>query len=144
MASSAFTRPLTTPQTCGKVERFHQTLKRFLTKQAPAESIAHLQLQLDAFRTIYNQHRPHRALDGRTPLQAFNARLKASPSPTQPRLDYRIRRDRLDSEGRVTLRYMTVVPREDSNPHPLFRRYSALSPVLLNTGPGGKWPCNLL
>ena len=43
------------PQTCGKVERFHQTLKLFLAKQAPAESIAHLQLQLDAFRTIYNQ-----------------------------------------------------------------------------------------
>src|SRR5215831_5730555 len=34
------------PQTCGKVERFHWTLKKFLTKQAPAVSIAHLQLQL--------------------------------------------------------------------------------------------------
>src|SRR5207245_821521 len=34
------------PQTCGKVERFHQTLKRFLAKQAPAHSLAHLQLQL--------------------------------------------------------------------------------------------------
>jgi transposase InsO family protein len=95
------------PQTCGKVERFHQTLKLFLAKQAPAESIAHLQLQLDAFRTIYNQQRPHRALDGRTPLQAFNARLKASPSLAQPQVDYRIRRDRLDSGGRVTLRYLS-------------------------------------
>ena len=95
------------PQTCGKVERFHQTLKLFLSRQAPAESIAHLQLQLDAFRTIYNQQRPHRALDGRTPLQAFNARLKASPSMAQPQLDYRIRRDRLDSGGRVTLRYLS-------------------------------------
>src|SRR5256885_958161 len=53
------------PQTCGKVERFHQPLKLFLANQAPAESIAHLQLQLDTFRTIYNQQRPHRALDGR-------------------------------------------------------------------------------
>src|SRR5437867_7805458 len=95
------------PQTCGKVERFHQTLKLFLAKQAPAESLAHLQLQLDAFRTIYNQHRPHRALDGRTPLQAFHARLKASPSLAQPPLDYRIRRDRLDAGGRVTLRYLS-------------------------------------
>lgn len=93
------------PQTCGKVERFHQTLKLFLAKQAPAESIAHLQLQLDAFRTIYNQQRPHRALDGRTPFQAFNTRLKASPSHSQ--LDYRIRRDRLDAGGRVTLRYLS-------------------------------------
>jgi transposase InsO family protein len=95
------------PQTCGKVERFHQTLKLFLARQAPAESIAHLQLQLDTFRTIYNQQRPHRALDGRTPLQAFNARLKASPSLAQPQVDYRIRRDRLDAGGRVTLRYLS-------------------------------------
>jgi transposase InsO family protein len=95
------------PQTCGKVERFHQTLKLFLARQALAQSIAHLQLQLDAFRTIYNQQRPHRALDGRTPLQAFNARLKASPSPAQAQVDYRIRRDRLDAEGRVTLRYLS-------------------------------------
>jgi transposase InsO family protein len=95
------------PQTCGKVERFHQTLKLYLAKQAPAEAIAHLQLQLDAFRTIYNQQRPHRALDGRTPLQAFNARLKASPPLAQPLVDYRIRRDRLDAGGRVTLRYLS-------------------------------------
>jgi transposase InsO family protein len=95
------------PQTCGKVERFHQTLKLFLAKQAPAESIPHLQLQLDAFRSIYNQQRPHRALDGRTPLQAFNARLKASPSAAQAQVDYRIRRDRLDDYGRVTLRYLS-------------------------------------
>jgi transposase InsO family protein len=95
------------PQTCGKVERFHQTLKLFLVRQAPAQSITHLQLQLDAFRAIYNQQRPHRALDGRTPLQAFNARLKASPSPAQAQVDYRIRRDRLDAKGRVTLRYFS-------------------------------------
>jgi transposase InsO family protein len=95
------------PQTCGKVERFHQTLKLFLSRQAPAESIAHLQLQLDSFRTIYNQQRPHRALDGRTPLHAFNARLKASPSLGHPQVDYRIRRDRLDAGGRVTLRYLS-------------------------------------
>src|SRR6266851_2604361 len=31
------------PQTCGKVERFHQTLKRYLSRQAPPENIAHLQ-----------------------------------------------------------------------------------------------------
>jgi transposase InsO family protein len=95
------------PQTCGKVERFHWTLKKFLARQAPAESIAHLQLQLDTFRTIYNQQRPHRALAGRTPFQAFNARLKASPVPAEPQVDYRIRRDRLDKYGRVTLRYLS-------------------------------------
>ena len=93
------------PQTCGKVERLHQTLKRFLAKQAVPQSLAHLQLQLDAFRTYYNQQRPHRALDGQTPLTAFNARIKAKPS--QPTVThFRVRRDKVDGWGRVTLRYL--------------------------------------
>ena len=94
------------PQTCGKVERFHQTLKRYLARQAPALNLAHLQLQLDAFRLYYNQQRPHRSVDGRTPLQAFEARLKARPSLPVPPVQYRVRRDRLDADGRVTLRYL--------------------------------------
>ncbi len=94
------------PQTCGKVERFHQTLKRYLQRQAPPENIAHLQIQLDAFRLYYNQQRPHRAADGRTPFEAFHARLKATPSLPAPPIQYRVRRDRLDSGGRVTVRYL--------------------------------------
>ena len=94
------------PQTCGKVERFHQTLKRYLQRQAPAESLAHLQLQLDAFRLYYNQQRPHRSVDGQTPFQAFHARLKASPSRLGAAVQYRVRRDRLDAGGRVTVRYL--------------------------------------
>lgn len=94
------------PQTCGKVERFHQTLKRFLLRQAPAVNLAHLQLQLDAFRLYYNQQRPHRSVDGRTPFQAFQARLKAGPSLASPPVQYRVRRDKLDAGGRVTIRYL--------------------------------------
>ena len=94
------------PQTCGKVERFHQTLKRYLNRQAPALDLAHLQLQLEAFRTYYNQQRPHRSVDGRTPFQAFQARLKAGPLLPVPPTEYRIRRDRLDADGRVTVRYL--------------------------------------
>jgi len=93
------------PQTCGKVERFHQTLKRYLQHQAASESLAHLQFQLDAFRLYYNQQRPHRSVDGRTPFQAFHARLKARPSAGSP-TQYRVRRDKLDAGGRVTLRYL--------------------------------------
>jgi transposase InsO family protein len=94
------------PQTCGKVERFHQTLKRYLQRQAPAENLAHLQLQLDGFRLYYNQQRPHRSVDGRTPFQAFQARLKAGPSLPTPSIQYRVRRDKLDGGGRVTVRYL--------------------------------------
>jgi transposase InsO family protein len=95
------------PQTCGKVERFHQTLKRYLRKQAPARSLAVLQAQLDTFRTYYNQHRPHRALHGDTPLHAFHARLKAGPETATPPAHYRVRHDRIDKHGRVTLRYLS-------------------------------------
>ncbi len=59
------------PQTCGKVERLHQTLKRYLDAQEPAQTLPALQGQLDRFVHYYNDIRPHRALDGRTPLQGL-------------------------------------------------------------------------
>jgi transposase InsO family protein len=93
------------PQTCGKVERLHQSLKRFLTRQPPADSLGGLQAQLDAFRLYYNQSRPHRALDGRTPAQAFAARVKAGPAAELASIQYRVRHDRIDKTGTVTLRY---------------------------------------
>lgn len=94
------------PQTCGKVERFHQTLKRFLAKQVVPQSLAHLQLQLDAFRGYYNQQRPHRAHRGKTPLFAFEARLKAKPDRANSPTHFRVRKDKVDRFGRVTLRYL--------------------------------------
>ena len=94
------------PQTCGKVERFHQTLKRFLRKQSPAGSLAELQFQLDGFRDYYNSRRPHRALNRQTPLAVFNGLIKAKPSQQPAPIDHRVRRDRIDSTGKVTLRYL--------------------------------------
>jgi transposase InsO family protein len=41
------------PQTCGKVERFHQTLKKHLATQPRAHTVRQLQAQLDAFRAYY-------------------------------------------------------------------------------------------
>lgn len=95
------------PQTCGKVERFHQTLKKYLAKQAPPASLGHLQLQLDTYRPYYNQHRPHRALGGRTPLVAFTARIKARPAKLPAAVHFRVRADRVDTNGTVTLRYQS-------------------------------------
>ena len=54
------------PQTQGKIERFHQTLKRWLAAQPAAATLADLQTQLDTFTHIYNQIRTHRALHGDT------------------------------------------------------------------------------
>ncbi len=94
------------PQTCGKIERFHQTLKKWLGQQPPAQTMRQLQAQLDRFRAYYNTVRPHRALGRRTPRQAYDARPKAVPTGTP--LDdthYRIRHDRIDPSGVFTLRH---------------------------------------
>jgi transposase InsO family protein len=97
------------PQTCGKVERFHQTMKAFLSKQDPAQEIAVLQAQVDRFVAYYNEVRPHRAVGRRPPIVAFEARDKARPSG--PKIvvgaGVRVRRDRIDKHGRVTLRHRT-------------------------------------
>jgi transposase InsO family protein len=93
------------PQTCGKVERLHQTLKRYLAKQPPAETLAALQSQLDAFAHYYNHIRPHRALHRRTPLQAYSARLKARPAGASPATYFRVRQDKVDKAGKISLRY---------------------------------------
>lgn len=95
------------PQTCGKVERVHQSLKRFLDKQGPAGSLDALQVQLDAFRTYYNEVRPHRGIARRTPADAFGARPKAAPSlaPIEIPGRLRLRRDKVDITGVVTLRH---------------------------------------
>jgi len=95
------------PQTCGKVERFHQTLKRWLDKQRPARTLAELQSSLDRFRAYYNTVRPHRAIGRRTPAEAFVARPKARPRLTGLEIPahYRVRKDRIDTHGVVTLRH---------------------------------------
>jgi transposase InsO family protein len=97
------------PQTCGKVERFDLTLKKWLTKQPAASSITELQTQLDAFADYYNTRRPHRALDRKTPAVAFAARPKAAPNHTGPTIadHYRVRHDTIDTNGTITIRYQS-------------------------------------
>lgn len=92
------------PQTQGKVERFQQTLKKWLAAQTPADTIDELQIQLDRFRNYYNQTRPHRSLNRRTPAQAYAALGKAGPAGTVDG-HWRIREDRIDQSGVITLRY---------------------------------------
>jgi len=69
------------PQTQGKVERLHQTLKRWLARRPPARHLPALQDQLDQFADEYNHRRPHRSLDRKTPAAAYAARPKAAPAP---------------------------------------------------------------
>jgi transposase InsO family protein len=93
------------PQTCGKVERFHQTLKKWLGSQDGAATVGELQAQLDRFRAYYNEARPHRAIGRRTPAESYAARPKATPTGAVIPAHCRVRRDRVDSGGAVTLRH---------------------------------------
>jgi transposase InsO family protein len=96
------------PTTCGKVERFQQTMKKWLRAQTPQPaSLAELQVLLNRFRDDYNQRRPHRSLEHRaTPTAAYQSRPKAGPSDDRSRQTHdRVRTDKIDQVGTVTLRH---------------------------------------
>jgi transposase InsO family protein len=95
------------PTTCGKAERFQQTMKKWLAAQRDQPStILELQALLDRFRAEYNQHRPHRSLPHRaTPATLYDQMPKALPGPSRDADSHdRVRHDRVDKSGTVTLR----------------------------------------
>ena len=90
------------PQTCGKLERFHQTLKQWLRARPLVATITELQTQLDEFLDSYNTRRPHRALVGATPSEAWHATAATRPghdiaTPADANLHT------VDSHGRITV-----------------------------------------
>ena len=95
------------PQTQGKVERFQQTLKNWLAAQpAQPAGLPGLQALLDTFTGLYNHHRPHRSLPQQaTPATAYQARPKATPDNRSTDTHHRVRTDRIDTNGKLTLRH---------------------------------------
>ena len=97
------------PTTCGKVERFQQTLKKWLRRQPDQPTtIDDLQALLDAFVEEYNDHRPHRSLEHRaTPATVYTTRPKATPATGNRDEDThdRVRYDKVDKAGKITWRY---------------------------------------
>jgi len=93
------------PQTQGKIERFQQTLKKWLAARTPAATLTQLQAQLDQFTDLYNNRRPHRSLEHRaTPATAYTTRPKAVPGNRTADTHDRVRTDTLGPNGTVTLR----------------------------------------
>jgi transposase InsO family protein len=95
------------PQTQGKIERFQQTLKKWLRAQPrqPA-TLAELQALLNEFTDLYNTRRPHRSLPHRTtPATIYTTLPKATPSTDRSADTHdRVRHDKIDKAGSVTLR----------------------------------------
>jgi hypothetical protein len=73
------------PQTTGKVERFQQTLKRWLRQQdrrhGLARDLTELQARLDTFCRYYNEDRPHQGIGRITPLSRWQASTAATAAP---------------------------------------------------------------
>lgn len=93
------------PTTCGKVERFQQTMKKWLhaQPQQPA-TLNELQTMVDQFVDDYNTKRPHRSLPHHaTPAVAYTTTPKATPSKKADH-QHRVRRDIIDNDGKLTVR----------------------------------------
>ena len=94
------------PTTCGKVERFQQTMKKWLlARPVQPTTIDQLQALLDDFLAAYNLHRPHRSLPHRaTPATTCATRPKATRGDRSADTHDRVRTDKIDQTGCVTLR----------------------------------------
>ena len=91
------------PQTCGKVERFHQTLKKWLAARPKPATVAELQHLLDTFVDIYNNHRPHRGIGRRIPTDVFNTSPKIGPDTVSILEETTVHHNTVDRNGRVEI-----------------------------------------
>ncbi|QUH02943.1 transposase [Saccharopolyspora erythraea] len=66
------------PQTCGKDERSHQTLRKWLDKRPTPANLDQLHHLLEIYREMYNNGR-HQGIGGQTPQQRYDAATKAAP-----------------------------------------------------------------
>ena len=92
------------PQTQGKIERFHRTLKLWLRQRRRPSTIAELQTLLDTFAQIYNTQRPHRAHPP-APHHKPPTTPYPRPPPAAATEHFRIRHDTVDQFGKLTLRH---------------------------------------
>jgi transposase InsO family protein len=75
------------PQTQGKDERFHRTLKAELLSRSRFRNLVDCQKQFDPWREIYNQERPHEALQMQVPASRYRLSTRAFPE-VLPALEY--------------------------------------------------------
>ena len=79
---------------------------KWLAAQPRPVTIAQLQARLDTFTSYYTTRRPHRSLPHRqTPAVACHARPKAIPGQPGTARHDRVRADRADADGKLTLRH---------------------------------------
>lgn len=75
------------PQTLGKDERFHRTLKYELLERQRLATLSQCQWHFDRWRSRYNHDRPHEALQMQVPAHLYTQSRRSMPT-TLPRIDY--------------------------------------------------------
>ena len=104
------------PETLGKLERFHRTLKEWLQDEGPASDLEQLQRLLDRFRSHYNQERPHQGIGDHTPAERYwPTRLPEQPlgeltlaDQQQPRYPARALVRNVSSNGMIAFQGMRI------------------------------------
>ncbi|WP_307353290.1 IS481 family transposase [Caulobacter ginsengisoli] len=72
------------PQTQGKDERFHRSLKAEALSGPPFDDLAHAARQLERWRDVYNTERPHQALGMATPIERYRPSSRPFPETIAP------------------------------------------------------------
>lgn len=75
------------PQTQGKLERFHRSLKAEVLTRPSWDSHAQCQQSFERWRRIYNEERPHEALEDNPPVSRYRASGRSMPRAL-PSLEY--------------------------------------------------------
>lgn len=119
------------PQTLGKDERFHRTLKAELLGGPPFTDLARCQRAFDRWRLVYNCERPHEALDMDVPAVRYRPSPRAFPE-TLPPIEYgpghHVRR--VQPNGRISFR---------GTPFRLPKAFAGYPVGLVPTDTDGQW-----
>lgn len=96
------------PQTQGKVERFHQTLQKWLKARPRAVSLEELQTQLETFTEVYNHQRPHRAVGRKPPAVVYHQTPKSGPADRPLAAPSRIHHNKVAAKGNLQAGRYTI------------------------------------
>ena len=119
------------PQTNGKDERFHRTLKLELLEANYFRNIDHIQSKFDEWRNIYNLERPHEGIGMRVPADRYQISYRRYPE-TLPDIeyakDYVIRK--VDTRGRIHINNRQIFVGAPFAKEPIGIRHQVNSDVL--------------
>jgi transposase InsO family protein len=93
------------PQTQGKDERLHRTLKDELISRYTLANLPQCQVHFDRWRDVYNYERPHEALDMQSPISRYQPSPRSFPEVLPPILyDTGDIIRKVDEKGKISFR----------------------------------------